>query len=59
VQQNYRHYRIEAVDRALLLIRLLNEQGSVSVSEAAAELGVAPSSAHRLLATLCYRGFAV
>jgi IclR family transcriptional regulator, acetate operon repressor len=59
VQQNYRHYRIEAVDRALLLIRLLNEQGSVSVSEAAAELGVAPSSAHRLLATLCYQGFAV
>jgi IclR family transcriptional regulator, acetate operon repressor len=59
VEQNYRHYRIEAVDRALLLIRLLNERRSVSVSEAAAELGVAPSSAHRLLTTLCYRGFAV
>jgi IclR family acetate operon transcriptional repressor len=52
-------YRIEAVDRALLLIRLLNERPSVSVSEVAAELGVAPSTAHRLLATLCHRDFAV
>jgi IclR family transcriptional regulator, acetate operon repressor len=52
-------YRIEAVDRALLLIRLLNERRSVSVSEVAEELDVAPSSAHRLLATLCYRGFAM
>jgi IclR family transcriptional regulator, acetate operon repressor len=59
VAKDYRHYRIEAVDRALLLIRLLNERRSVSVSEVADELGVAPSSAHRLLATLCYRGFAV
>jgi DNA-binding IclR family transcriptional regulator len=59
VEQNYRHYRIEAADRALLLIRLLNERRSVTVSEIAAELGVVPSSAHRLLATLCYRGFAV
>jgi IclR family acetate operon transcriptional repressor len=59
VQQNRRSYRIEAVDRALLLIRLLNERRSVSVSEVATELGVAPSSAHRLLATLCHRGFAV
>ena len=59
MEQNHRHYRIEAVDRALLLIRLLNERRSVSVNEAAAELGVAPSSAHRLLATLCHRGFAV
>jgi IclR family transcriptional regulator, acetate operon repressor len=59
VQQNNRHYRVEAVDRALLLIRLLNERRSVSVSEAATELGVVPSTAHRLLATLCHRGFAV
>jgi IclR family acetate operon transcriptional repressor len=52
-------YRIEAVDRALLLIRLLDQRPSVSVSEVAAELGVVPSTAHRLLATLCHRGFAV
>jgi IclR family transcriptional regulator, acetate operon repressor len=58
-QNNYRHYRIEAVDRALLLIRLLNERRSVGVSEVAEALEVAPSSAHRLLATLCHRGFAV
>jgi IclR family transcriptional regulator, acetate operon repressor len=58
VEQNHRHYRIEAVDRALLLIRLLNQRRTLSVKEAAAELGVAPSSAHRLLATLCHRGFA-
>jgi IclR family transcriptional regulator, acetate operon repressor len=59
VQQNRSPYRIEAVDRALLLIRLLNERRSLSVSEVATELGVVPSSAHRLLATLCHRGFAV
>jgi len=58
-QQNPRGYRIEAVDRALVLIRLLDERGSVSVGEVAAELDVAPSSVHRLLATLCHRGFAV
>jgi IclR family transcriptional regulator, acetate operon repressor len=59
VEQNHRHYRIEAVDRALLLIRLLSERRSVSVREVAEALDVVPSSAHRLLATLCYRGFAV
>lgn len=59
MKQNLRHYRVEAVDRALLLILLLDERRAVSVSEVAEELGVAPSTAHRLLATLCYRGFAV
>jgi IclR family transcriptional regulator, acetate operon repressor len=59
VEQNHRRYRIEAVDRSLLLILLLNERRAVSVSEVAEELGVAPSTAHRLLATLCHRGFAV
>lgn len=59
MEQNLRHYRIDAVDRSLLLILLLNQRRAVSVSEVAEELGVAPSSAHRLLATLCYRGFAV
>lgn len=52
-------YRIEAVDRALTLLTLLAERGELSVTEAGRELGVVPSTAHRLLATLCHRGFAV
>lgn len=57
MEQN--HHRIEAVDRALVLLTLLGERGALSVTEAARELGVAPSTAHRLLTTLTYRGFAV
>jgi IclR family transcriptional regulator, acetate operon repressor len=52
-------YAIEAVDNALQLIQLLRDVGSVRLKEAAAELGVAPSTAHRLLSMLVYRGFAV
>lgn len=52
-------HRIEAVDRALVLLSLLGEHGELSVTEAARELGVAPSTAHRLLTTLTYRDFAV
>jgi IclR family transcriptional regulator, acetate operon repressor len=59
VEQNEGPYLIGAVDRALLLIGLLNDRRTVGVGEVAAELGVAPSTAHRLLATLCHRGFAV
>lgn len=51
--------RVEAVDRALVLLVLLAERGRLSVTEAGRELGVAPSTAHRLLGTLCHRGFAV
>jgi DNA-binding IclR family transcriptional regulator len=49
----------EAVDRALRLLLLLRQQGRLSVTHAAAELGVAPSTAHRLLNALCFRDFAV
>ncbi|HEV7168299.1 MAG TPA: IclR family transcriptional regulator [Micrococcaceae bacterium] len=52
-------YPIEAVDNALTLLQLLRDGGRVRLKEAAAELGVAPSTAHRLLAMLVYRGFAV
>ncbi|PWV84058.1 DNA-binding transcriptional regulator, IclR family [Prauserella marina] len=52
-------YRVEAVDRALILLSLLAERGDLSVTEAGKALGVAPSTAHRLLSTLCHRGFAV
>ena len=47
------------MDRALTLVTLLAERGSLSVTEAGRELGVAPSTAHRLLSTLCHRQFAV
>ncbi len=59
VEQNTNSYRVEAVDRALILLALLAERGRLSVTEAGRELSVAPSTAHRLLATLCHRGFAV
>lgn len=54
-----RSHRIEAVDRALVLLELLGERGELSVTEAARQLGVAPSTAHRLLTTLSHRNFAV
>lgn len=58
MQQNESPNRVEAVDRALTLLTLLADRGRLSVTEAGRELGVAPSTAHRLLVTLCHRGFA-
>lgn len=52
-------YSIEAVDNALQLLQLLRDGGSLRLKDAAQELAVAPSTAHRLLAMLVYRGFAV
>ena len=52
-------YPIDAVDNALRLLQLLRDGGKLRLKDAAAELGVAPSTAHRLLAMLVYRGFAV
>lgn len=49
---------IESVDRALLLILLMKESGPISVKSASEHLGVAPSTAHRLLNALMHRGFA-
>ena len=49
-------YPIESVDKALRLIRLLGDQPEIRLSEAARYLGVASSTAHRLLAMLHYRG---
>jgi IclR family acetate operon transcriptional repressor len=48
---------LESVDNALRLLLLLAERDQVRVSEVSAELGVALSSAHRLLATLKQRDF--
>lgn len=52
-------YPIESVDNALKLLLEFKERESVGVSEAGEHLGVAPSTAHRLLSMLQYRGFAV
>ncbi|WP_432828861.1 IclR family transcriptional regulator [Dactylosporangium sp. CA-092794] len=51
-------YAIESVDHALYLAALLQQEGPLSVSQAADRLGVSRSTAHRLLAMLVYRDFA-
>ncbi|WP_139007062.1 IclR family transcriptional regulator [Arthrobacter crystallopoietes] len=50
---------VESVDRALLLILLMRSAGPISVKAAAEHLNVAPSTAHRLLSALTFRGFSV
>ncbi|GAB2882879.1 IclR family transcriptional regulator [Streptomyces mayteni] len=52
-------YGVTSVDHALRLAVILQVEGPLTVSEAAARLGVARSTAHRLLSTLVYRDFAV
>lgn len=52
-------YGVASVDHALQLAVILQVEGPITVSEAARRLGVARSSAHRLLSTLVYRDFAV
>ena len=52
-------YAIESVDNALRILQALRDAGQVRVSDLAAELGIARSTAHRLLAMLVYRDFAV
>ena len=51
-------YPIESVDNALKLLHLLRKQSHLRVSEAGASIGVARSTAHRLLAMLQHHGFA-
>jgi IclR family transcriptional regulator, acetate operon repressor len=51
-------YGIESVDHALHLATLLQQEGPLRVMDAAQRLGVARSTAHRLLAMLVYRDFA-
>ncbi|WP_312871606.1 IclR family transcriptional regulator [Amycolatopsis acididurans] len=48
-----------SVDHALQLAVILQVEGPLRVSEAAARLGVARSTAHRLLSMLVFRDFAV
>ncbi|WP_051620011.1 IclR family transcriptional regulator [Haematomicrobium sanguinis] len=49
---------IGSLDRGLTLIQLLRDEGNLRVMDAAEYLGVSRSSAHRLLTTLLFRGFA-
>lgn len=48
-----------SVDHALRLLLLLQRRDRIRVKDAAAELGVAQSTAHRLLSAFRYRGFAI
>lgn len=57
--ENLPSYPIESVDNVLQLLLLLRRDGQLRVSVAADELGIARSTAHRLLAMLRYRGFVV
>lgn len=52
-------YPIESVDNALRLVQMLRDGGSIRLTDAAAELDIARSTAHRLMAMLVYRGFAL
>ena len=56
--KNKPSYAIDSVDHALQLAQLLQQEGSLRVTDAAERLGVSRSTAHRLLAMLVYRGFA-
>jgi len=50
-------YPIASVDNALRLLMMFRGQPRVRLSDASAHLGVAHSTAHRLMAMLAYHGF--
>src|ERR1700744_5092736 len=50
-------YPVQSVDHVLQLLLMLKRDGLLRVSDAAAELGVAKSTAHRLTSMLRFRGF--
>ncbi len=52
-------YMITSVDHVLKLLQMLRDNGRLGLTQAAAELGVSPSTAHRMMAMLVYRGYAV
>lgn len=51
-------YAVESVDSALRILRMLCDAREVRVSEVAEKLGVANSTAHRLLSMLVHHGLA-
>lgn len=52
-------YAIESVDSALKILRMLCDAKDLRISEVAGRLGVAQSTAHRLLSMLVHHGFAI
>ncbi|ANY08833.1 IclR family transcriptional regulator [Pseudonocardia sp. HH130630-07] len=52
-------YPVAAVDRTLQLLQLLGEIPELRLADVRERLGVGQSTAHRLVAMLVYRGFAV
>lgn len=52
-------YAIASVDNALRLIQMLRDLGEVRGKEAAEALDISPSTVHRLMSMLVYRGFAI
>lgn len=50
-------YSIQSVDNALHLLLILRRDGILRICDAAAELDVARSTAHRLISMLRFRGF--
>jgi DNA-binding IclR family transcriptional regulator len=57
--QNQPAYAVGSVDHVLRLLLLLQRRDRIRVKDAADELGVARSTAYRLLSMLRYRGFAI
>ncbi|MDA8270873.1 MAG: IclR family transcriptional regulator [Actinomycetota bacterium] len=57
--QKISKYGIGSVENALELLLMLSKNETVGVSEVADAVGIAPSSAHRLLKTLCSCNFAI
>ncbi|WP_394283910.1 IclR family transcriptional regulator [Corynebacterium sp.] len=49
---------LQSVDLALVLILILRDSGRITISETAKLLDVSPSTVHRSVAMLVYRGFA-
>ncbi len=50
-------YGLNSVDNALLISLILQQEGAMRLTDIARRLDVAPSTAHRLLQALVYRGF--
>lgn len=58
-QASGRSYLVASVDHALTLLAAFQDHPSLAVREGAELLGVAPSTAHRLLTTMLASGFVV
>ncbi|MCE0764184.1 helix-turn-helix domain-containing protein [Pseudonocardia kujensis] len=52
-------YAVNSIDNALRAIHILRDFGSARISDVAKVLGVADSTAHRIMAMLVFHGFAV